>query len=227
MRPGVFAVAVAASCAVAGVAAAADGPYYLSGSFGGYFRQSDQINATLFSAPIPIVTAPGTVGRTYDPGLVINLAAGYRLTSHLRVEAELGYAAYSGSTLKPATLQPSLLSYQGQTFNHVSGDDLSRLTGTLNGFYDFSPVRGVTPYVGAGFGDSANHQSSGLFREADGGRFADKGGSATHGLALLEAGFSIPLSRNLYLVPAYRYVHYFAAGQDVSHVVKIGLRYGF
>jgi opacity protein-like surface antigen len=220
----VFLAAAAAACSSA---AAADSPFYVSASGGGYFRQSDSTDANFFHAATPTVTVPGTVGRDYDPGFVVDLAAGYHLTQHIRLEAELGYTSYSGKTLAPFTAQPGFPQLNGQTFSHVSGDDFSRVTGTLNGFYDFSPIAGVSPYVGAGIGEARNHQSSGMFQASDGATFGNLGGNATHGLALLEAGVSIPLTHNLSLVPAYRYVRYFAGDQDAAHVVKVGLRYRF
>ena len=200
----------------------------MSGSVGGYFRESDETSDQFFHEETPTVMVNGTVRRDFDPGVVGAFAVGYRLTAHIRVEGEMGFPTFTGNTLNPNTTAPGFPNLDGQTFKHTSGDRFTRYTGTANVFYDFSPFGGrFTPYVGAGVGGSANHQSTGLFTASNGAVFHADGGSSTQGLAMVEGGVTIPITRSLSIVPAYRYVHYFAGNQDVAHVVKVGLRYTF
>ena len=228
MRLGLGVVAAVAALIGSGVAARAEGPFYVSGSVGGYFRQSDDTMDEFHHSATPTINVPGTDKRGFDPGVIGNVAIGYRLISHVRVEAEFGYFSYTGSTLNPTAFASGYPELNGQTFRRTSGDRFSRYTGTANAFYDFSPIAGLfAPYVGAGVGASRDHQSVGTLRSSDGTSFQSSGGSSTQGLAMVEGGLSFPITRNLSLVPAYRYVHFFAGNEEVAHVVKVGLRYSF
>ncbi len=228
MRMWVGAMAGCAGAVLAGTMARAEAPFYVSGDIGGYFRDSDSGADTFHHSATPTTLVPGTDKRGFDDGEVGYLALGYRVAPHIRVEGELGYASYTGSTLNPFTAVLGYPELNGQTFRRTSGDRFSRYTGTANVFYDFSPYAGrFTPYVGGGMGVSANHQSYGVFTAADGTPFRSSGGSSTQGLGMVEAGVSIALTPQLSLVPAYRYTHFFADKEDVAHVVKVGLRYNF
>jgi hypothetical protein len=88
-------------------AAWADSPWYVSGSVGGYFREADSTSTSFFKVANPSVTAPGSVPRSFDPGVVGNVAVGYDLLPNVRVEAEFGYADYTGSALNPVTYNPN------------------------------------------------------------------------------------------------------------------------
>lgn len=225
--------------AVAGLAALAwavnaeaqspwQGPWYLEGSLGGYFRQPQEGPDVFHHSNTPTVTVAGTDTLKFSPGLVANLGVGRRITPHIRLEAEVGYAAYSGHSLNPYTTAPGFPALDGQTFTHRSGDRWSRYTGAVNAFYDFAPIAGrFAPYVGGGVGASANHRTNGIYADAAGQTFTTTGGSSTQGFAVVEGGVSIALSPHWAVVPAYRYVRYFADDQDVAHVAKVGLRYSF
>jgi opacity protein-like surface antigen len=104
-----------------------------------------------------------------------------------------------------------------------SGDEWSRFTGTINAFYDFSPLAGLTHYVGA----ADDRKTAGVSIGSTENSFTSKGGSSTEGLALLEAGASVPLTDALSVTASYRYVHFFAAGEDIAHILKLGVRYSF
>jgi len=219
---------VAAAVGLAATSARAESPFYVSGSVGGYFRESDSGSDQFFHRDAPTVVVDGTDRRGFDPGVVGAVAVGYRLIPHVRIEGELGFSTETGSTLNPDTTAPGFAALNGQTFKHASGDRFTRFTGEANVFYDFSPFAGrFTPYVGAGVGGSANHQTAGEFIASGGTVFHSGSGSSTEGFAMVEGGVSIPLTCNLSIVPAYRYVHYFADKEDVAHVVKVGLRYAF
>ncbi len=210
-------------------AALADSPWYVSGSVGGYFRQDFSGADNFFHSATPTVTVPGTDRISYSPGVVGNIAVGYHLTPHIRVEGELGYVSYDASALHPYTTAAGFSDLNGQAFKHQSGDTYSRFTGSANAFYDFSAIAGrFTPYVGAGVGGSANHKSAGRFEASSGAIFTSGvGATATEGLAMVEGGVAIAVTRHLSLVPGYRFVHYFSSGEDVAHVAKLGLRYSF
>ena len=220
--------AVVAVVGSAGQASAQTG-WYVSGSLGGYFRQNVSGPDTFFHEDDPSATAPGSDRIRFDASaLVGNVAVGYRLSSHLRVEGELGYDRHHPESLTPSTAAPGFPELNGQSFQRQLGDDYSRFTGEVNGFYDIATFAGrFTPYVGAGVGGSDNRQSEGLFEARDGTPFNVSGGSSTEGFAMAEGGLAIGLTPRLSLVPAYRYVRYFAGGEDVANVAKLALRLDF
>jgi opacity protein-like surface antigen len=223
----VAAMSIAAGLGV-GVQARAQSPFYVSGSVGGYFRQSDDVSQVFHHVDQPTSAAPGTNKRDFSPGVEVNAALGYHLTSHIRVEAEFNYTGYTGSAVHPLTSAAGFSELHGQAFDHNSGDDFSRIGGTANAFYDFSPIAALyTPYVGAGVGVVRDHASTGVFTDSVGHIFNTSGGSSTEGLAMVEAGVSIAIAPHLSLVPAYRYVHFFQGDEDVAHVIKVGLMYSF
>jgi opacity protein-like surface antigen len=207
--------------------ARADGPWYVSGSVGGYFRESDNVSTTFSHSDNPTFKVPGTAGRSFDPTVIGNAAAGYAVIPQVRVEAEIGYFDYSGSTLNPLAHSPSFPRLNGSTFVRQSGNDWSRFTGTVNAFYDFLPIMGFTPYVGAGLGASADNKSTGIFIGPTGSKFIERGSAGTEGLVLAEGGVSFPLTDDLAVTASYRYVHFFDAGEDAAHIVKAGVRYSF
>jgi len=225
---------LAGAAAAVGVSSSAwaESPFYVSGSIGGYFRESDSGPVQLFHSDVPDINVSGTTKRGFDPGEIGNLAAGYRLNAHVRIEAELGYATYAGSTLNPSTSAPGFPNLNGQTFRRTSGDRFARTTESANVFYDFAPLAGrFSPYVGGGLGVAESRKAFGDFAAANGVPFAAAGNASTQGVGMVEGGVSIAITRNLSLVPAYRYMRFFgsdfAIGQDVAHVVKVGLRYQF
>jgi len=228
MRLSVGVMVECAAALMAGAAARAQSPFYVSGDVGGYFRESESGADQFHHSDAPTVIVGGTDRRAFDDGVIGHLALGYRLAPHIRVEAEFGYITYTGSTLNPQTSAPGFAALNGQTFHRTSGDRFTRYTGTANVFYDFSPLAGrFTPYVGGGIGASADHQSFGVFAAADGTPFRSSGGSSTQSLGLVEAGVAIALTPRLSIVPAYRYTRFFADNEDSAHVVKLGLRYSF
>lgn len=206
----------------------AESPWYLEGSLGGYFRDSRTASEYFHHTATPSINVPGVATLKFDRGVVANLGLGYRLTPHVRIAAEAGYVTYSGHTLSAYTTAPGHPALDGQTFTRQSGDQWSRYTGTVNAFYDFTPIAGrFAPYVGGGVGASADHRTNGLYRDAAGQTFRTVGGTSTEGFGLVEGGLAIALSPRWALVPAYRYVRFFGGGEDVANVGKVGVRYSF
>jgi opacity protein-like surface antigen len=210
-----------------GAAAHAEGPWYVSGSVGGYFRQSDSGTVTITNR---ITTAPGTITDSFDPGIIANVAIGYRLPARFRVELEAGYAEYQTASVNPDSVPfPTL---RGQDFNRQSGGQNTRYMGTVNVFYDV-PISGpFVPYLGGGIGGSHGELTRTVFADANGNRFDEGGGQSTRGVALVEAGITISLRPALAVVPAYRYVRFFGGptglnDSETAHVAKLGLRYSF
>lgn len=228
MRWLVSAAAGLAATLTSTMSARAESPWYLEGSLGGYARDSRSGPVLIHHNATPTVNVPGVNTLKFSPGLIANVGLGYRLAPHVRLEAELGYFAYSGHTVNPYTTAPGFAALNGQTFTHVSGDRWSRFSGTANAFYDFAPIAGrFTPYVGGGIGASAAHRTSGRYSDAVGQVFNTPSDTSTEGFGLVEGGVAIALSPHWALVPAYRYVHFFDGEQDVAHVGKVGLRYSF
>jgi opacity protein-like surface antigen len=209
------------------VPALADGPWYVSGSVGGYFREANSGSDSFFHSDNPSFRVPGSDHFTYDPGVIGNLAVGYTVLPQVRVEAEIGYVDYTRDTLNPLTHNPNFPHLNGSTYTRVYGDDYSRFMGSVNAFYDFVPLAGFTPYIGAGIGASANNKSFGVSVGPGGSRFSSSGGSGTEGLVLVEGGVSYPLSNDLSVTASYRYIHFFDENEDIAHIVKMGIRYAF
>ena len=209
--------------------ALAQGPWYVSGSLGGYLRQSDSGADSFFHENDPGDRVGGSDRIGFDHSALTGaVAVGRRLFGRFRVEAELGYTRYAADTLQPSTSAPGFPELNGQVFKRGGGDDYTRFTGEVNGFYDIATLAGrYTPYVGAGVGGSDNHQSQGFFVAADGSPFDTGGGASAQGFAMAEGGLAIALTPRVSLVPAYRYVHYFQGDEDVAHVVKLGVRLNF
>jgi opacity protein-like surface antigen len=144
------------------------------------------------------------------------------------LEAELGYTSYENNALYPFANSSNFPNLNGQKFSRTSGGDVSRFTGTLNGFYDFTNLSSLfAPYIGAGVGGAADRRSSGLYTAANGTVFTSAASSSPQGIGLLEGGLAIKLTGNLSIVPAYRYIQYFRSNQGSANIVKIGLRYQF
>jgi opacity protein-like surface antigen len=207
--------------------ARADGPWYVFGGVGGYFRETDSISTSFIHSNDPSFKVPGSNRLSYNPGVIGNLALGYTVMPQVRLEAEIGYLDYTGDTLNPVAHSPRFPRLNGSTFTRLYGDDYRRFMGTANAFYDFAPIAGFTPYVGAGIGASANRKSFGQFVGPFGSRFNSRGGSGAEGLALVEGGVSYPLTNDLTVTASYRYIHFFDDGEDIAHIVKMGIRYSF
>ena len=68
------------------------GEWYVSGSVGGYFRETETGPELITNK---VSTTPGTVSASFDPGVTANLDIGHPLPFRLRVEAEMGYTDYA------------------------------------------------------------------------------------------------------------------------------------
>ena len=211
------------------IQAKAESPWYVEGSVGGYFRDSQSVPGTFFHEATPTATVPGTIGQTFSPGIIGNIGLGYRVSPHVRLEAEFGYFGYDTHAVNPSTAAAGFPELNGQTYAHRSGAEWSRYSGTVNAFYDLSPIaKQFTPYVGGGIGASSDHRTVGSFVNTAGQSFTNSSsGSSTEGLGFVEAGVAIALAPHWAIVPAYRYVHFFSAHEDVANVAKVGLRYSF
>jgi hypothetical protein len=217
---GVLLVSSAAS------AAHAQGPWYVSGSVGGYFRQSEPFDTTFFHIGSSGPAAAGSNRRDFDPGVIGALALGYRVNPRLRAEVEVSYAGYDVGSLHPSTPDASF-NFHGQEFTRQSGG-ASTTGASANLFYDFPPVgKALTPYVGLGGGGAWTHLSGGAYAGPAGGVLHGAGGSSTAALALVEGGLSVAVGPRLSIVPAYRYSYIFTKNENVGHAVKVGLRYAF
>lgn len=206
----------------------AEGPWYVSGSVGGYFREDNNGPDTIHNQ---VITAPGTTARTFDPGVISNVAVGFKLPFHMRVELEAGYTDYQTAKVNPSSSAFGALN--GQDFNHQSGGDRTRYMGTVNVFYDLPPIGWdwFVPYVGGGIGGTHGESTHGRFVDSNNTSFTGAGGQSVRGIALLEGGISISLTDHIAVVPAYRYVRFFADspsfGDEIAHIAKLGLRYSF
>lgn len=220
--PGMAAAAFLAGLATP-CAQAADGfanGYYVNASAGAYFREDT--TGTAFAVNNHAITGP--FDQQWDPGTFFSLAGGYRLLYGLRVETELSYAHY--------TLSQTVF---GAPFNttrrFVSGTDSTRYIGTLDLFYDLPFGKIVVPYIGGGVGGAHAESVSGTGIDTFNRVSNFVGGNATRGVGFVEGGINLPLSRDLTLVPAYRYIRFFGGSgtgsSEVAHIAKMGLQYSF
>jgi hypothetical protein len=218
-------VAAMALLAGGGAAQAANG-WYVSGSAGAYLRQDTRGTGQFTKAGAP--PAEGENATAYDAGFTLQAAVGRRVTPHLRLEAELGYASYLADHANPVTDDPLYPRLDGRTYARETGARSTRLTGALASFYDFGPVAaGLAPYLGGGLGVADAWTDSGLFQAADGAPLHLRGGDRTGGFGFVETGLSIPLTAKLSFVPSYRYAHAFGGVRDRASVLSGGLRYAF
>src|SRR6202790_2987778 len=133
MRGKIFVVSLLACMGAASGAALAQSPWYITGSAGAYWR-SDASRSTTFTNGFG-ATSPGTNTTTYDPGPVINLGLGYKLPSGFRVEAELGYAHYSSSSVSTLSTNGVFPSLTGTRLTTSSGSGHDNWSATANAFY--------------------------------------------------------------------------------------------
>ena len=203
-------------------------PWYIQGSVGGFFRQEASGPTTIFRGPL---IAAGTNTSTFDPGLFSGLALGYGMTNHVRLEVEFNYATYTGSTISPFTTNPFFPTITGNRLTRQSGGRYSQYGGTLNAFYDFPISAGLVPYIGGGLGAEYADRTEGHFSGPAVPNFNLLPRSRTIGIGFVEVGISLPATRQISIVPAYRYMHSiggtgFLQG-EASHIVKISARYHF
>jgi opacity protein-like surface antigen len=208
--------------------ARADSSWYVSGSAGAYLREDQDGPTTFFRGN---ASGPGEQHETFDPGLTVSGAVGYKLPLHLRLEGEFTYAEFTPDHINPVGgPAPSL---NGSALNRQSGGNFNRYMGSINIFWDLPVVpedSRYSPYVGTGLGYVRTNTVETTFVNGSG-SFRQTFAAADHGVALIEAGVSIALSPSWSLVPAYRYVHYFANanvfGDENAHIFKLGVRYSF
>lgn len=125
-----------------------------------------------------------------DPGLALTAALGYDFGGNVRLEAEGGYQQNDIS-------QINLKGLGGLK----SSGEITSTSGLLNGYYDFTNISSVTPFVSAGFGfTKVKVEDVALLGEHIPGK--------TDGTAMayqVGGGFSYALNYNLALDLKYRY----------------------
>ena len=93
--------------AVASPGLAQEGPWYVSGSLGGYFRQAVSGPDSFYHGDDPADRVGGTDRIDFDHSALTGaVALGRRFAGRFRVEAELGYTRYGADTLRPFTAAP-------------------------------------------------------------------------------------------------------------------------
>ena len=187
----------------------------------------------------------------YKAGGEADVAGGYRFDlgryGAIRTEVEVSFRDYQVGASDVKSLPGQVYgTVYNASITTLKGDDELRYAGTVNAFYDFTRFSWITPYVGAGVGYQQGVQTPGDRQHAyetfstptpnevtgpagtTGGTFVDQTGSSDGGQGtwLVEGGVSLPMTRHLSLVPAYRYTQGFH-GHDGINVERIGLRYSF
>jgi outer membrane immunogenic protein len=131
-------------------------------------------------------TEVGVLEFDTDPGLALTAALGYDFGGNVRLEAEGGYQ------------QNDIDKINLKGMGGVKGSgEITSTSGLLNGYYDFTNISAVTPFVSAGFGFmKAKVEDAALHSNADGTSMAYQVG----------AGLSYALNYNLALDVKYRYL---------------------
>ena len=145
---------------------------------------------------------------TFDPGIFVAPAIGYRFCNGLRVEGEFGYRHNNLKKLK----------FYGTSF-HINGH-LETYTGMANVYYDFPICWCLKPYVGAGIGYANSKvkicQGNVLAKGHDNG-FAWQ----------VIAGVAYPISNNVDLAVEYRFFKNERISRVQNHDIGGTLRYYF
>lgn len=150
-----------------------------------------------------------------DESWFVEGGLGCRVTPYLRADVTIGYR--DGMHLED----------KGNTLDA----NFSAVTGMVNAYWDIAHVNGITPYVGAGIGLTANILS-GI------GRPMFQSGNTTYDFAYaLMAGVSYDVSERVTVDAGYRFVDLGSAeasgGNSIRyesakfHDFRIGLRYNF
>lgn len=220
-------IAVFAIAATWATGAYADGPWYITASVGVIDRETAGFNSAIRSTTSGI-SGSDVQHESFDTSVIGNLAVGYTILDHIRVENEFGYSNYDVTTLHP-TNAPLFPDVNGMTLNRQSGGSEDQYSDTFNAFYDVPLGTSVVPYIGGGIGVIDTEYRRGFYTNGVG-SLIHLGTSRTAGLALAEVGVAIP-ANGFSIVPAYRFLQSFGEGDrapEVSaHVFKIGIRYAF
>jgi len=173
-----------------------------------------------------------------DNAAVVGAGLGYRFNPNVRMDLTLDHtfdARFKGVAPAPAIASASVT------------DRAAFQTSTLmvNGYLDFRPVLGFTPYVGAGIGIAHNVLSRHMlttYDAATGDQVSERlaGGDSFNFAWALMAGLGYQLSSAFTLDLGYRYVSFGdvktrsygdGTGIDVesigAHEVRLGVRYNF
>ncbi|WP_417909307.1 outer membrane protein [Candidatus Electronema sp. PJ] len=133
-----------------------------------------------------------TIEFDTDPGLALTGALGYDFGANFRMETELGYQQNDIDKIN----------WKGKGLSKKASGDISSTSGLLNGYYDFTNISSVTPFISAGIGlakvelGDVAIGGNNLPGEADGTAMAYQVGG----------GFSYELNYNLALDLKYRYL---------------------
>ncbi|WP_262296432.1 outer membrane protein [Microvirga sesbaniae] len=173
-----------------------------------------------------------------DPAAVVGAGVGYRFNANVRAEMTLDHtfdARFKGAVLAPGPGTTSL----------ADSGRFQSSTIMANGYLDFRPVMGVTPYVGAGIGVAHNVLSDQVLTIDDpqtgvGDSQSIAGGDNFSLAWALMAGVGYQLSSNVTFDLGYRYVSLGdvktrtfdnGAGLEMesigAHEVRVGVRYTF
>lgn len=224
--------------ALAGVAAASCGwaraadlppapslppPSPAEAEFGGWYLRGDVgvgVNSTapeLKTSPDPIVAGgfiSGAATRAFDkttlsPFGMVDIGAGYQLSSWFRVDATLEYRA--GADLQSRS---ALTDGGPELYANSDRADVASIVGLVNGYANLGTWYGFSPFLGAGVGFADNRlsgftgQNLGYADYPSPGSVGYANGSRTSFAWALMAGVDFNISANLRLELGYRYLNF-------------------
>lgn len=184
-------------------AAARDtGSRFYADIYGGVNWSGDNTLDALVSEGDPVPERTFLLG--YDEGIVGGVRLGYRFNDHLRTDLEYAQRRNELDSLEIEGSGPGATPYS-LTF------DTRALM--INAYYDFAPIRGFTPYVGAGVG-KASVKTAGSLDPADPGYSYDSRQNAT--AAQLRLGTTYSLTETLDLGAEYTHFRAFGIDENIS-----------
>lgn len=203
--------------------------FYVRGDVGGAFG-----NDTTFSDP---GVFNGSTSGNIGSSVIFGGGIGYRFSPLFRSDVTLDYI-------------PSFRASGRSSIGSTSSANIDSLVGMVNGYFDLNGAFPNTfgafqPYLDAGFGFSSNSMGSTTLN-APGGPFNFSSNTNTDFAWALGAGVAYPLSQNLLIDVAYRYIDLGQAqtgtrltgpggsitvspakGSLSTNIVTAGLRYQF
>jgi opacity protein-like surface antigen len=133
----------------------------------------------------------GTVEFDTDPGIALTAALGYDFGANFRMETEF---AYQQNDLDQVNIK-------GMGASAKASGEIKSQSGLLNGYYDFTNISSLTPFVSAGIGLTKVELSDIAIGDEDIPGKADGTAMAYQ----VGGGFSYALNYNLALDLKYRY----------------------
>ena len=178
------------------------GNWYLRGHIGMAAQHLSHLENASFAAPAVVqFLDPGN----FDAAPIFGVGIGWRHSDHIRFDLTAEYRGKAHFAALDRYDSAGDGTFEGA--NDYTAKK-SEITFLANGYWDFSPIHGITPYVGAGIGASYNIISD--FRDINTPQLGVAYGATAGKLNLawaLHAGLSMQVTERLTLDLGYSYLN--------------------